>query len=37
VFAAGNTNGQAGPKLHLSFKPQTSEAKRFWRVVYGLE
>ena len=37
VFASGNSNGQAGPKLHLSFQSQTSEPKRFWRVGYGLE
>jgi arylsulfatase A-like enzyme len=37
VFAAGNSNGQAGPKLHLSFQSQTSESKRFWRVGYGIE
>jgi arylsulfatase A-like enzyme len=37
VFASGNSNGEAGPKLHLSFQSQTSELKRFWRVGYGLE
>lgn len=37
VFASGNSNGQAGPKLHLSFQSQTSELKRFWRVGYGLD
>jgi arylsulfatase A-like enzyme len=37
VFAAGNSNGQAGPKLHLSFQSQTSGPKRFWRVGYGLD
>jgi hypothetical protein len=37
VFAAGNTAGQAGPRLHLSFQSQTSGPKRFWRVEYGLE
>jgi arylsulfatase A-like enzyme len=37
VFAAGNSNGQAGPKLHLSFQSQTSDPKRFWRVGYGLQ
>ncbi len=37
VFAAGNSNGQAGAKLHLSFQSQTSEPKRFWRVGYGLD
>ncbi|MGL5018391.1 MAG: hypothetical protein ACRDBP_09675, partial [Luteolibacter sp.] len=37
VFAAGNSNGQAGPKLRLSFQSQTAEPKRFWRVGYGLE
>jgi arylsulfatase A-like enzyme len=37
VFATGNSNGQAGPKLHLSFQSQTAEPKRFWRVGYGLE
>jgi hypothetical protein len=37
VFAAGNSNGEAGPKLKLSFQSQTSEPKRFWRVGYGLE
>ena len=37
VFASGNSNGQAGPKLHLSFQSQTSEPKRFWRVGYGIE
>ncbi len=37
VFAAGNTLGQAGPRLRLSFQSQTAESKRFWRVGYGLE
>jgi hypothetical protein len=37
VFAAGNSNGEAGPKLHLSFQSQTTGQKRFWRVGYGLE
>jgi hypothetical protein len=37
VFASGNSNGQAGPKLHLSFQSQTAEPKRFWRVGYGFE
>jgi hypothetical protein len=37
VFAAGNTNSQAGPKLHLSFQSQISEPKRFWRFGYGIE
>lgn len=37
VFAAGNSLGQVGPKLHFSFQSQISELKRFWRVEYGLE
>lgn len=37
VFAANNTNGQAGPRLHLSFQSQTSGPPRYWRVGYGLE
>jgi hypothetical protein len=37
VFAYGNSNGEAGPKLHLSFRSETSDPKRFWRVGYGLE
>ena len=37
VFAAGNSLGQAGPKLHFSFQSQVSDSKRFWRVEYGLE
>lgn len=37
VFASGNTNGEAGPKLHFSFQSETSAPKRFWRVGYGLE
>jgi arylsulfatase A-like enzyme len=37
VFASGNSNGQAGPKLKLSFQSQTSAPQRFWRVGYGIE
>jgi hypothetical protein len=37
VFSAGNSSGQAGPKLYLSFQSQTSEPRRFWRVGYGVE
>lgn len=37
VFAAGNSQGQAGPKLRLSFQSQKAEPKRFWHVGYGLE
>lgn len=37
VYASGNSNGQAGPKLRLSFQSQTSGPKRFWRVGYGLK
>lgn len=37
VFAAGNSLGQAGPKLRLSFQSQVSNPKHFWRVEYGRE
>jgi arylsulfatase A-like enzyme len=37
VFAAGNSAGQAGPKLRFSFQSQVTDQKRFWRIEYGLE
>lgn len=37
IFSVGNSLGQAGPRLQLSFQSQTIQPKRFWRVEYGLE